>query len=665
MVIRGLGRWAGSWLLETFRKDALERVVPLLDDIESQYKDYISDGTSAHNKSAEWVILAFQNVIRAIHARFDISRQTARLFDEHIHSVKKDNPQEISSLEVLSRFLTEFSAELAIRLPPSFDQVAYLYFDTVFRQYEESYSRGAGNDGSDWNESDEILSATDYQQGPSDGDGDTQGELSGQQDSQQLGRKRRRVMQDGRFAMDLFVDDMDDELIEQIFHGGHGAASVGSQEKDTRMQGYLSLCQMLEDIGFVAHMTDIVTRVLYKKVESKIFGSFEKQWTVPTLNLGKDWMSYVILPFLRHTLLPKKDRVEHPESTPAVLDLSTCIKWTGQRDQLQNAIVAAVEKRLLHPGAETADIIEFYISTIKCLRMLDPSGVLLDHTARAISQYLRTRDDTMKAIVSCIVDDSSDLLTNATEGIQTNADMDDELSDDDSWVPEPVNAGPDLSSARRRMADIISVLANIYDTNDRFIKEFQTILADRLLQATDFQVDREVRQLELLKLRFGETDLQPCEVMLADIAESKRIDANVQSFNPNLVVSATVASRYYWPEIEDEDLKLPKPFQQLLESYNTAFEISKPAQKLVVFPSLGVVDLELELGDRVINVKVTPIHAAIIQLFEDQDTWMLSDISEKLQVPEDNLEQKIQFWLRKGVLREINRRQYQLVENVS
>lgn len=43
------------------------------------------------------------------------------------------------------------------------------------------------------------------------------------------------------------------------------------------------------------------------------------------------------------------------------------------------------------------------------------------------------------------------------------------------------------------MADIISVLASIYDTNDRFIKEFQDILSDRLLQATDFQVDREVR----------------------------------------------------------------------------------------------------------------------------------------------------------------------------
>ncbi|KAF9171683.1 Anaphase-promoting complex subunit 2 [Mortierella sp. AD011] len=644
LIRRGLGRWAGSWLLETFRKDALERVVPLLDEIECQYKDYISTDTQAHNKSADWVILAFQNVIQEIHERFDLSRQTARLFDERIRDVKKDNPQEIPSLEVLSRFLTEFSAELAIRLPPSFDHVAYLYFETIFQRYEESYPRKPESDcnvdDSDWNNLDEASSGIDQQRKATGYDGDRQNNSNGQQDLRQLGRKRRRVMQDGRFAMDLFVDDMDDELVEQIFHGVHGAASVGSQENDTQMQDYLSLCQMLEDIGFAAHMTDVVTRMFIKEFFDII--------------------------------------VEHPDSTPAVLDLSTCIKWTGQRDQLQNAIVAAVEKRLLHPGAETGDIIEFYISTIKYLRMLDPSGVMLGHAARAISQYLRTRDDTMRAIVSCIVDDSSDLLTNTAEGIQVNADLDNEGSDDDSWVPEPVNAGPDLSSARRRMADIISVLANIYDTNDRFIKEFQAILADRLLQATDFQVDREVRQLELLKLRFGETDLQHCEVMLADVAESKRVNANIQSLNPDVTplnitniksnlngidivalnVSATIASRYYWPEIENEELKLPDVFQ------HNAFEVSKPAQKLVVFPSLGMVELELEFTNRTLNIQVEPIQAAIIHCFEDLDTWALTDISAKLQVPEETLEQKIQFWVREGVLKEVNRLQYQLVENI-
>jgi hypothetical protein len=129
----------------------------------------------------------------------------------------------------------------------------------------------------------------------------------------------------------------------------------------------------------------------------------------------------------------------------------------------------------------------------------------------------------MRAIVSCIVDDSSDLLTNSNESIPGALEADDEGSDDENWVPEPVHAGPgtyllccdmllrsslryaltlslffaiDLSSARRKMADIISVLASIYDTNDRFIEEFQYILADRLLQATDFNIDREVRKLD-------------------------------------------------------------------------------------------------------------------------------------------------------------------------
>jgi anaphase-promoting complex subunit 2 len=33
--------------------------------------------------------------------------------------------------------------------------------------------------------------------------------------------------------------------------------------------------------------------------------------------------------------------VECPDSEPAVLDLQECIEWTGQREQLQNAFLAA------------------------------------------------------------------------------------------------------------------------------------------------------------------------------------------------------------------------------------------------------------------------------------------------------------------------------------
>lgn len=132
------------------------------------------------------------------------------------------------------------------------------------------------------------------------------------------------------------------------------------------------------------------------------------------------------------------------------------------------------------------------------------------------------------------------------------------------------------------------------------------------------------------------------------------------------------------------------------------FEISKPAQKLSIFSSLGTVDVELELEDRTVEMQVEPMHAAIIYLFEDQgmlrckirlrrsplcsslythtrrsdlfqhiwgihrtDIWTLAAISAKLQVPEESLEQKMQLWIREGVLKEIGRFQYQLIENAS
>ncbi|CAG8818155.1 7825_t:CDS:1, partial [Racocetra fulgida] len=46
-------------------------------------------------------------------------------------------------------------------------------------------------------------------------------------------------------------------------------------------------------------------------------------------------------------------------------------------------------KRLLIPGAGTNDIINTYISTVKCLRLLDPSGVLLEKITGPIRNYLR------------------------------------------------------------------------------------------------------------------------------------------------------------------------------------------------------------------------------------------------------------------------------------
>ena len=101
---------------------------------------------------------------------------------------------------------------------------------------------------------------------------------------------------------------------------------------------------------------------------------------------------------------------------------------------------------------------------------------------------------------------------------------------------------------------MISTLVSIYDSKDLFVKELQVLLAQRLLAIKDGnfeRVEKEVnsllrpfglldneltfvplnqrRNIEILKIRFGEAALQVCEVMLKDMTDSKRIDGHVQS----------------------------------------------------------------------------------------------------------------------------------------
>ena len=71
------------------------------------------------------------------------------------------------------------------------------------------------------------------------------------------------------------------------------------------------------------------------------------------------------------------------------------------------------------------------------------------------------------------------------------------------------------------------MLVNIYGSKELFVNEYRTLLADRILTQFNYDTEREIRYLELLKLRFGEAQLHYCEVMLKDVTDSKRINSNI------------------------------------------------------------------------------------------------------------------------------------------
>ena len=99
----------------------------------------------------------------------------------------------------------------------------------------------------------------------------------------------------------------------------------------------------------------------------------------------------------------------------------------------------------------------------------------------------------------------------------------------------------------------------------------RSMLSNRLLSQFTYNTEREIRNLELLKLRFGEASLQQCEVMLKDISDSKRINNAITGDEEQskeqkgmlsgqpFPVNAVILSAQFWPQFkEQENLQLPK-----------------------------------------------------------------------------------------------------------
>ncbi|MFT7817668.1 anaphase-promoting complex subunit 2 [Arapaima gigas] len=369
---------------------------------------------------------------------------------------------------------------------------------------------------------------------------------------------------------------------------------------------------------------------------------------------------------------------DFPESKPAIEDLKFCLERTNQRQQLLTSLKSAFETRLLHPGVHTSDIITVYISAIKALRELDPSMVILQVACQPIRKYLRTREDTVRQIVASLTGDTEgcgDLaneLSRADPVTLETQDSEDEGSDPEEWTPDPTDAITDKTGSKRRSSDIISILVSIYGSKEIFIDEYRTVLADRLLHQLNYNTAREIRNVELLKLRFGESHMHYCEVMLKDVADSRRINANIreeesrlpEEEQPSLPLSAMILSSEFWPTLKEEKMELPPLVSKAMEAYTRRYEKLKARMgKLGWKPHLGSVTLDIELGDRTLtNLSVSPIHAAIILHFQDKSSWSLEELSTVLGVPQEMVRRKLALWQQQGVLREDAGGRYSVVE---
>uniref|UniRef100_A0A915JL65 Anaphase-promoting complex subunit 2 n=1 Tax=Romanomermis culicivorax TaxID=13658 RepID=A0A915JL65_ROMCU len=256
------------------------------------------------------------------------------------------------------------------------------------------------------------------------------------------------------------------------------------------------------------------------------------------------------------------------------------------------------------------------------------------------------------------------------------------------------------SSLSKKSADIIGMLVEVYGSREMFVREYSQLLAERLLKSPDFEksgdglkssyrkstkstlamqiltfmwnecchdthrVENEVRYLEMLKLRFGESEMHQCEVMLKDVTDSQRIDIFIKSFKDNALceVSALIFSAQFWPQMKEEPLEWPAEVKNVFELFRQRFESLKASRSLDWKPNLGIVQIELTLDGKSIDFSVSPLLATIMYLFQEKDRWTVDEIAMKLKISQSVIMRRIGWWSNYGILKLLNDNSWKLAD---
>ncbi len=413
-----------------------------------------------------------------------------------------------------------------------------------------------------------------------------------------------------------------------------------------------------------------------------------------------------------------------PVSRGGLDELRVSVTTRQRRLRLVTVFSAIMQRRLLHPGRSTLQILRVYIAMIRTFHSLDQSNVLLDGVVGPLQLYLCQRDDAVRIVVTGLLASPEEVNEAAESGSASTADSrskpgklvelavllndpsqqrrkfveDQELDwNDMKWIPDPIDAG--VNYKRPKSEDVVGTIINALGSQDVFIKEFQNIIAERLLSAqTDFT--QEVRVLELLKKRFGDVALQNCDVMIKDINDSRRSDAAIRrtgrqqrgfpatpmAQHPTTTAGQTEAetgaasddelryhsrilSRLYWPaSLPRDSFRLPNPVAERQKHYDEGYVRLKASRKLEWLNQLGQATVELELADRSLTIDCSTAEAAVVYAFQDPGASgnevrrSVEELEEMLHMDEDVLRSALAFWVRRGVLRSLGQGVYSVVE---
>lgn len=87
-------------------------------------------------------------------------------------------------------------------------------------------------------------------------------------------------------------------------------------------------------------------------------------------------------------------------------------------------------------------------------------------------------------------------------------------------------------------------------------------------------------------------------------------------------ISSLIVSAQFWPSFNKESLQLPEEIENEFKKYTKAYEAYKGNRTLNWRTVTGRVNIEIEIGDRTMEMVVSPILAVIIYHFQTKSTCL-------------------------------------------
>lgn len=169
-------------------------------------------------------------------------------------------------------------------------------------------------------------------------------------------------------------------------------------------------------------------------------------------------------------------------------------------------------------------------------------------------------------------------------------------------------------------------------------------------------------------MRFGESALQVCDIIVKDVKDSKKNDAVVHQkksqYRPGAIslseLNCLAVSKGYWP-INYENttsFNIPPELKNIFEEYANRYSAIKAMRKIFFHYNLGHVNISLTFDNGEFQFKCLPIQAIMITYFDDEkikdpkNGVSSEQLSNYLQISQNVVKQKMSFWVHKGVVKE-------------